>query len=476
VSDRASRACRSSAAASTPSPPERSASTGSSLCAVNCAVRGLALNGSDRNHAPTSAWIQTLPGSKTTIGDVQFGKDTAGPFLQLDGGVTRVENCTGNGRQAIVATDGASLLGGGNTWIHETSNTADDAIDISAISGPGMVDYGPDIFQDSGTPFRRSLYNVSAPSVSGKYRWCAEFDTSVSGPVASAGRDSVPVERTNRQEQPISGVRADLGFTRAELEWRAKHGVTTTERRRLNRRARRLLARAFGAVPPGPHGFDVSSYQPAGPNFRQGGRSFAIFKATEATSYFDPHFNANRAAAHAQGCTAIGIYHFARPGSSSADAQWAWMSAHVGAPRPGEFIVLDYEVGPWNQAWIVASSNWPRPPGGTSPSTPTPAWRPPTRPTSCARRRRSTGRPATARTRPRPIAGSTSAGRSGSTPTALSARSTGPGTVRSPTPAAGPARALGASGAAGTTASATQAEVRLRGGEHVLRGHPQAQG
>jgi Glycosyl hydrolases family 25 len=147
-------------------------------------------------------------------------------------------------------------------------------------------------------------------------------------------------------------MRADLDFTRAEIVWRVKHGVDPAPRR-ARRGARRLLARVFGAVPPGPHGFDISSYQPAAPNFRQGGRTFAIFKATEGTGYFDPHFNANRAAAHAQGCAAIGLYHFARPGSHSAAAEAAYFLAHAGAPRPNEFAVLDYEVPPWNQAWIV---------------------------------------------------------------------------------------------------------------------------
>lgn len=139
------------------------------------------------------------------------------------------------------------------------------------------------------------------------------------------------------------------GFTTSEKRWRRKHGVT--DRRKP---IRNLLAPLrFGVIPPGPHGFDISSYQPAGPNFRAGGRSFAIFKATEGTGYFDPHFNANRQAAHAQGCVGVGLYHFARPGSHSPDAEANYFLAHVGAPGPGEFAVLDYEVPPWSEGWIV---------------------------------------------------------------------------------------------------------------------------
>lgn len=103
------------------------------------------------------------------------------------------------------------------------------------------------------------------------------------------------------------------------------------------------------------HGFDVSSYQPAAPDFRAGGRHFAIEKATEGTSYFDPHFTANRAAAHAQGMAAIGLYHFARSSRNSPEAEAAYFAAHVGPPQPGEFVILDYEepgVG-WKPDWIA---------------------------------------------------------------------------------------------------------------------------
>lgn len=99
------------------------------------------------------------------------------------------------------------------------------------------------------------------------------------------------------------------------------------------------------------HGFDVSSYQPAGPDFSAGGRQFAIFKVSEATTYRDPHFAQNRGAAHRQGMTAIGLYMFARPAKSSADDAFATYMSLVGKPLPGEFAVCDYEVAPWDQAW-----------------------------------------------------------------------------------------------------------------------------
>lgn len=113
------------------------------------------------------------------------------------------------------------------------------------------------------------------------------------------------------------------------------------------------------------HGYDISSYQPAGPDFRAGGRQFAIFKATEGTGYFDRNFNANRARAHAQGLAFIGEYHFARPGSHSPEAEAKWFLDHVGPRQPGECAVLDYETSPWSVPWIVRwiqlvnAAGWP---------------------------------------------------------------------------------------------------------------------
>lgn len=100
------------------------------------------------------------------------------------------------------------------------------------------------------------------------------------------------------------------------------------------------------------HGFDVSHYQPAAPDFSQSNRQFAIIKATESTSYKDPHFAANRNKAHDQGMLAVGFYHFARPKSSTPSKQAQHFLNHIGSYRPGEFAVLDFEVD-WNEQWAV---------------------------------------------------------------------------------------------------------------------------
>jgi GH25 family lysozyme M1 (1,4-beta-N-acetylmuramidase) len=101
------------------------------------------------------------------------------------------------------------------------------------------------------------------------------------------------------------------------------------------------------------HGKDVSSYQPIG-HFNEGNRRFAIMKATEGITYADPHFVANREEAHADpAIEAVGIYHFARNQRNPVGAEYAHFRAVVGPPRPGEFMVLDAEVG-WDQPWFCA--------------------------------------------------------------------------------------------------------------------------
>lgn len=115
----------------------------------------------------------------------------------------------------------------------------------------------------------------------------------------------------------------------------------------------------------GLHGFDVSHYQPAAPDFTAGGRRFGICKATEGVGVLDAHLGANRAKAKEQGLLAFGLYHFARPASHAAVAEADHFLAAAGARRPGEFAILDYEVDPWSQAWAVAwlnrvkAAGWP---------------------------------------------------------------------------------------------------------------------
>lgn len=140
-------------------------------------------------------------------------------------------------------------------------------------------------------------------------------------------------------------MRSHIPFDDDERPW-----LAIAERERARAAAPMAAASPFAV-----HGFDVSSYQPAGPDFTAGGRQFAVFKASEATTYRDPHFAANRAAAHAQHMAAIGVYMFARPSKSSADAAFATYMSMVGKPQPGEFAVCDYEVAPWDQGW---ASRW----------------------------------------------------------------------------------------------------------------------
>lgn len=113
------------------------------------------------------------------------------------------------------------------------------------------------------------------------------------------------------------------------------------------------------------HGWDLSHYQPAGLNFASGGRVFVILKATEAVGVVDPNFAINRNRAHQQGMTAVGAYHFARPGEHSAADEASHFLATVGPCQPGEFAVLDYEVAPWSEGWAatwlntVKAAGWP---------------------------------------------------------------------------------------------------------------------
>lgn len=113
------------------------------------------------------------------------------------------------------------------------------------------------------------------------------------------------------------------------------------------------------------HGWDVSHYQPTGLNFSDGGRVFVILKATEGVGVVDPHFAINRNRAHQQGMTAIGAYHFARPGQHSAADEATHFLAVVGERQAGEFAVLDYEVDPWSEGWAatwlhaVKAAGWP---------------------------------------------------------------------------------------------------------------------
>lgn len=97
------------------------------------------------------------------------------------------------------------------------------------------------------------------------------------------------------------------------------------------------------------HGPDVASYQHPGgaaidwPAVQAGGSSFAVVKATEGTTYTNPYFSADWAAAGSAGLVR-GAYHYARP-SGSAAAQARAFVAVVGSTRERGSLapVLDLE-------------------------------------------------------------------------------------------------------------------------------------
>jgi GH25 family lysozyme M1 (1,4-beta-N-acetylmuramidase) len=103
-------------------------------------------------------------------------------------------------------------------------------------------------------------------------------------------------------------------------------------------------------------GPDVSNWQGT-PNMvavAASGNDYVICKATEGTGYVDPTMPANRANGHAAGML-VGLYHFASIGDVGAEVR-AFLNA-VGALRPGEFLVLDFErpAGDppgWCKAWL----------------------------------------------------------------------------------------------------------------------------
>jgi len=85
------------------------------------------------------------------------------------------------------------------------------------------------------------------------------------------------------------------------------------------------------------------------------GVSVAIAKATQGVSNVDPQFVANRAAMRANKITHRGFYHFADV-TSSAVKQAAHFTSTVGTIQPGEFLVLDIEIG--SAGSTVANRKW----------------------------------------------------------------------------------------------------------------------
>jgi hypothetical protein len=85
------------------------------------------------------------------------------------------------------------------------------------------------------------------------------------------------------------------------------------------------------------NGIDVSGYQSSTPDVS--GQAFVIVKATEGTSYINPKQSAQAAYARAAGAV-VGFYHFARPGSIQAQAQYFVDQA---ASVEGDILAIDWE-------------------------------------------------------------------------------------------------------------------------------------
>ncbi|WP_063762300.1 GH25 family lysozyme [Streptomyces sp. NRRL F-5123] len=85
------------------------------------------------------------------------------------------------------------------------------------------------------------------------------------------------------------------------------------------------------------NGVDVARYQPT--NYSTSGLDFVVVKATEGTGYTNPEHAGQVATARAHGLV-VGHYHFARPGSVTAQADY--FLAHAGA-KAGDFLAFDWE-------------------------------------------------------------------------------------------------------------------------------------
>jgi hypothetical protein len=98
------------------------------------------------------------------------------------------------------------------------------------------------------------------------------------------------------------------------------------------------------------HGIDVASYQ--SDDYSTSGLDFVMVKATEGTGYVNPEHAAQVATGRAHGLV-VGHYHFARPGSMTAQADY--FLAHAGA-KAGDILAFDWEdagvPGADKDAWL----------------------------------------------------------------------------------------------------------------------------
>ena len=99
-------------------------------------------------------------------------------------------------------------------------------------------------------------------------------------------------------------------------------------------------------------GIDVSFWQNVGTT--DGDYEFVICKATEGVGYTDPKCDQHYQRAKAQG-KLLGVYHFARPGYNSAEAEADWFVSQIQGYIGEAILVLDWEVeATWNVAWAKA--------------------------------------------------------------------------------------------------------------------------
>jgi len=91
-------------------------------------------------------------------------------------------------------------------------------------------------------------------------------------------------------------------------------------------------------------GYDVSSYQSE--TFPTSGIAFAIAKATENTTYVNPHYAGQLAHARGAGLV-VGHYHFGT--SADGAAEFAWFARHADV-RAGDIIAFDWEESSVSQA------------------------------------------------------------------------------------------------------------------------------
>lgn len=84
-------------------------------------------------------------------------------------------------------------------------------------------------------------------------------------------------------------------------------------------------------------GIDIAGYQPE--NFSTAGIDFVVIKATEGTTFVNPHYT--KQVAHARAAAlVVGHYHFVN--DSDQDAQAAFF-VKTATEKAGEFLVLDWE-------------------------------------------------------------------------------------------------------------------------------------